>query len=93
MPDDTLNVFQVPEITNDDFQRKFIMTLEPNDLYPAKITILGTLYQPGMILVMKKEVFGELKVELLKAISVKDEHVIFGCSSFKCTQVWLLRHY
>ena len=86
MPDDTLNVFQVPKIVNDDFQRQFILTLEPNDLYPAKISILGTLYQPGMILVMKKEVFGELKVGLLKAISVKDKHVIFGCSSFKCTQ-------
>ena len=86
MPDETLNVFQVPLTAKDDFQRRFLSTLNQNALYPAKISVLGTLYQPGMILVMKKEVFGEIKVGLLKAISVQNKVVTFGCSSFECTQ-------
>ena len=86
MPEDTLSVFQIPVTTKDDFQRRFLASLIQNAYYPAKVTVLGTLYQPGMILIMKKESFGVLKVRLLKAISVKDKNVLFGCSSFECKQ-------
>ena len=86
MPEDTINVFQVKANSNDDFQRRFLSTLDPSAQYPAKVTVLGTSYQPGMILVLKKEVLGELKVGLLKAIAVHDTKIIFGCSSFLCTQ-------
>ena len=55
MPEDTLSVFQIPVTTKDDFQRRFLASLIQNAYYPAKVTVLGTLYQPGMILIMKKE--------------------------------------
>ena len=85
MPDDTLSVFQVPITNKDDCQRKFLSVLDQNASYPAKLFILGTLYQPGMILILGKPSFGELLVGLLKAMSVNGGEVTFCCSSFECT--------
>ena len=84
IPDGTLIVSQVPT-TKDAFQRKFLETLSPRALYPAKVTVMGTLYAPGMILIFKKEKFGILKVGLLKGISMKDKNISFGCSTFECS--------
>ena len=85
VPDDTLCVYQVPD-TQESFQRRFLTQLDPKSLYPSKVIILGTSYEPGMVLILKKIDFGLLKVGILKGLNVKSNKVMFACSTFECTQ-------
>ena len=69
-------------MTSDSLMKQFMEQFEPDVLIPVKITIHGTDYEPGMILVIEKSDYGELKVGVLKAIAFHEHEVYFGCSVF-----------
>ena len=60
--------------------------LDEDSLILTQIKIFGTLYSPGMVLVMKKESYGVLKVGIIRIISFKGGRVTFGCSKFTAMQ-------
>ena len=39
-----------------------------------------------MLLVLRKQLYGELTIGLLKAIAVVGEEILFGCETFLCNQ-------
>ena len=60
--------------------------LDEDSLILTNIKIFGTLYSPGMVLVMKKESYGVLKIGIIRIISFKGGRVTFGCSKFTAMQ-------
>lgn len=59
---------------------------DEDSLILTNIKIFGTLYSPGMVLVMKKESFGVLQVGIIRIISFQGGRVMFGCSKFTAMQ-------
>ena len=60
--------------------------LSQDALIPKSIKIFGTKSEAGMILVLEKSDFGEMKVGLLRAVSFIRETVVFACSVFEAFQ-------
>ena len=52
----------------------------------TNVKIHGTLYNPGMIVVMKKQSLGVLKVGLVRIIALQNKQVFFGCSTYIAMQ-------
>jgi hypothetical protein len=82
IPDNTVSVRDLKNMTSDSLMRQFMEQFESDVLIPVKITIHGTDYEPGMLLVIEKSDFGEIKVGVLKAIAFHENEVYFGCSVF-----------
>ena len=57
-----------------------------DSLILKSVKIYGTLYKPGMIVVMKKQSLGVLKVGLIRIIGFQNDQILFGCSSFIAKQ-------
>ena len=56
---------------------------DEDSLILTNIKIFGTLYSPGMVLVMKKESFGVLQVGIIRIIIFQGGRVMFG-KQFLC---------
>ena len=87
IPDSALTKKEIMKINPEPFLQSFLAKFKPDVLVPAKLRIFGTIYEPGMVLVLSKQDFGEvMKVGLLRAIAIDQEQVIFGCV---CYEAWL----
>ena len=82
LPDDSVNAETMRLATSDDFLTRFISNINPKALILKKVTIYGTLYSTGNILVLKKLAPGTLHVGVLKAISFFEEKIKFGVKTF-----------
>ena len=68
---------------SDTYLRDFVERFESYDIFPSKIEVYGTLYKPGMILVLKKAEYQEkLLIGMLRHIGVENDNVFFGCDIF-----------
>ena len=70
----------------DNYLMKASEVLDGDGLILTNIKIFGTLYSPGMLVVMEKESFGVLKVGIIRIIAFQGGRVIFGCSKFTAMQ-------
>jgi hypothetical protein len=86
IPENTPCVSDMKNINSDAFLKQFMEHFNPDVLVPVKITIYGTCYEPGMILVLEKSTFVEMKVGVLRAIAFHGNEVFFGCSVFESCQ-------
>ena len=86
IPSNALVNRELMKISTDDYLKKFLAKIHPDALIPTHIKIFGTKYEAGMIVVLKKEKFGEMLVGLLRAIAFINGTVFFGCRSFEVKQ-------
>ena len=86
MPENALYKNEMLQVSSDSFMVEFLRKFQENTVVPKKIKIWGTNYEPGMLVVIRKELFGELTVGLLKALAVTDNKVVFGCETFLANQ-------
>jgi hypothetical protein len=86
IPEDALYKKEMLQVSSDSFMLEFLRSFQENTVVPKKIKIWGTNYEPGMLLVVKKELFGELTVGLLKVIAVTGSKVTFGFETFLANQ-------
>ena len=74
------------QITFEKSVNDFLKNIPNRAVVPKKVKIWGTNYEPGMLIVLRKDEFGELTVGLLKGIAVVDGKVLFGCETFLSSQ-------
>ena len=74
------------KFTNDIYIRQASLELPNHALILTSLKILGTLYSPGMVLVVNKKSAGEVKVGIIRLIAFNDEKVFFGFSTFLARQ-------
>ena len=86
MPENALYKNEMLQVSSDSFMVEFLRKFQENTVVPKKIKIWGTNYEPGMLVVVRKELFGELTVGLLKALAVTGKKVVFGCETFLANQ-------
>ena len=86
VPDNAVLVKDMIKVCSDPFLQMVMSRLSQDALIPKSIKIFGTKYEAGMILVLEKSDFGEMKVGLLRAISFIRETVVFACSVFEAFQ-------
>ena len=86
IPDKSVSARELENVELDQFLKTFISSQNPDAIIPSSVTVFGTLYGAGMVLVLEKEDFGKLKIGVLKAISVVKDKVLFGCSTFESFQ-------
>ena len=86
VPDNAVMVRDMVKICHDPFLQRFMANLCQEDLIPRSLKIFGTKYQPGMILILEKSNYGEMKVGLIKAISSNNNKVLFACAVFEAFQ-------
>ena len=82
VPDNAVEARSLKYQTSDQFLTRYLSRVSTSSLILKKIKILGTLYSPGSILVLKKLEPGALEVGLLKTISFHEEKVSFGVEAF-----------
>lgn len=76
------------KVMKNDVRDEFVRNLSIGEdaLLPTNVTVFGTKYEAGMVLVLDKRSFGELTVGLLKVIAYWKEQVYFGCTVFEAVQ-------
>ena len=72
--------------SSDIFIQKVAQVLQGESLILTNVKIHSTLYSPGMILVMRKQSLGVLKVGLVRIIVLQNNQVFFGCSTYTAMQ-------
>ena len=65
---------------------EFLGKVAPSAIIPPEVSIWGTKYNIGEILIIKKPDAGELDIGVIFAIAVINNEVIFGCEGFKAFQ-------
>ena len=84
IPAEALKVKEMKHVNPNPLIKLFMSKLDQNDLVPTKITVFGTIYEPGMVLVKAVAGFGEkMIVGILQAIAVQKGEVVFACVSFE----------
>lgn len=86
IPDNAASIKDVKQVETDDFMKYFMSTFDEEALVPVKISIYGTSYEPGNVLVLEKGDVGEMTVGVLKAIAFFKGEVFFGCTMFEARQ-------
>ena len=86
LPADSPNVKDVSLISQDREIQKFYSTLHHTAVIPKKITIYGTEYGSGQILILDKLSLGVLKVGIIKAIEFSNNEASFFVSTFEALQ-------
>ena len=86
IPENAASVKEVKQVETDDFIKLFLSTLDEEALVPVKISVYGTSYEPGNVLVLHKEDVGEMTVGVVKAIGFFKGEVFFGCTIFEARQ-------
>ena len=86
IPSDAVSVSDMSQVSNDPFLQMFISRISKGSVIPKNITVFGTKYEAGMILVLEKSNYGEIKAGLLRAISFCKERVFFASSVFQAFQ-------
>ena len=82
IPDDAVHAESMKSQTSDKFLQRYLNSLNSKSLILKKVKVFGTLYSPGNILILKKELPGTLEVGLLRTISFYEEQVNFGIETF-----------
>ena len=82
VPDNALIVRELKVLYRDNFISRFMSTLDDSAVLPPNVTIHGTSYETGMVLVLDKLFEGEFTVGVLRAIAVLESEVSFCCTAF-----------
>ena len=82
VPDNALTVRELKVLYRDNFISRFMSTLDDSAVLPPNVTIHGTSYETGMVLVLDKLFEGEFTVGVLRAIAVLESEVSFCCTAF-----------
>ena len=86
IPAKSVSLAHYSDTSNDIFVKSASQVLQGDSLILNNVKIHGTLYSPGMIVVMKKEALGVLKVGLIRIIAFQEGKICFGCSTFLAMQ-------
>jgi hypothetical protein len=77
---------EVIQVTFDPFMKMFLAAVSLEALIPTTITIYGTKYEVGMIVVIEKKDFGKLQVGVLRAFAFMEKKALFCCTAFEAVQ-------
>ena len=86
IPSNSVSLTEHRDSSTDIHIRQASQVLRSDSLILTNVKIHGTVYSPGMIVVMKKESLGVLKVGLIRIIAFQDDLVYFVCSTFIAMQ-------
>ena len=75
----------VPDIASS-YPREFLAGLGADALLPKYVTVFGTEYKTGMIVILNKPRAGELRVGVITYIAFDKDRVVFCCTSFQTYQ-------
>ena len=83
VPANTLSVKElVPDIASS-YPREFLACLGADALLPTNVTVFGTVYKTGMIVILNKPGMGELRVGVITCIAFDKDRVVFCCTDFQ----------
>ena len=86
IPADSYKLGHYIQFSSDIYIQKASKVLISDSLIVKSVKIHGTLYSPGMIVMMKKESFGVLKVGMIRIIAFQESQIWFGCSTYSASQ-------
>ena len=86
LPADAPNVEDVRHLTRDPSILKFYTFMGQTAVIPKTVTVYGTEYRKGHILILGKQSLGVLKVGIVRAIGYSKNEVSFGLSTYKAKQ-------
>ena len=85
-PANTLSVKELsPDITSCT-PKEFLSCLGADALLPTSVTVFGTMYKTGMIVILNKPGMGELRVGVITCIAFDKDRVVFCCTAFETCQ-------
>ena len=86
LPADAPNVEDVRHLTRDPGILKFYTFMGQNAVIPKTVSVYGTDYRKGQILLLGKQSLGVLKVGIVRAIGYCGNEVSFGLSTYEAKQ-------